>query len=103
MTFEESWQLSEWTTSFFNARQNEWHQYQQGLVDREVWDTIERVIHILMGMDWFQRWWRDYGSKNLMPSFVAQVDRIVASPKRDAVTELSDVLNVGGPEDSIRD
>lgn len=94
MTFNDSWQLSEWMTAAFMARQNEWHQYQQGLVDREVWLSVQNAIRILMGIEWTKQWWQDYGRRNHIPSFVAEVDRIVAEGDRDVVGELGDLLNL---------
>lgn len=92
LNFEESWQLSEWVTAAFNSRQNEWLQYQQGLIGKEIWEAQANVIQIIMGIDWTQKWWRDYGSKNLLPSFVAEVERVAAIEQRDPAGELSELL-----------
>ena len=44
LTYEESWQLSEWVTAAFTARQNEYHQYRQGMLDEEVSSKREYII-----------------------------------------------------------
>ena len=92
LTYEESWRLSEWMTSAFTARQNEYHQYREGLLDEEVWLSIENIIRLLMGLPYTQTWWNDHGSKNLTPSFVAKVDSILAEGERYAKDELKSVL-----------
>lgn len=92
LTFEESWQLSEWVTAAFTARQNEYHQYRQGLLDDDVWGASENIIRLLMGMAWVQNWWQDYGRKNLADSFVRQVESLVNVSERDVATELASVF-----------
>jgi hypothetical protein len=47
-----------------------------------------------MGIEWTQRWWQDYGRKNHTPSFIAEVDRIVAQSDRDVAGELGELLNL---------
>ena len=46
-----------------------------------------------MGLEWMRHWWREYGSKRFMPSFVAQVEKVMAAGKQDAATELQDLLH----------
>ena len=92
LTFEESWQLSEWVTAAFTARQNEFHQFRQGLLDEDVWEASENIIRLLMGMQWVQNWWREYGRKNLARSFVREVESLAEAPDRDVATELSSVF-----------
>ena len=93
LTWEESWQMSEWVTAAFTARQNEYHQYRQGLLDEDVWEAIENIIRLLLGMEWVRNWWNEYGRKNLAHSFVQKVESITSTPARDVESELSGVLS----------
>ena len=92
LTFEESWQLSEWVTAAFTARQNEYHQYRQGMLDEEVWEAIENIIKLLMGIPWIRGWWQEYGRKQLAHSFVREVESLARVTDRDVPTELSSVF-----------
>lgn len=77
LSFEERWQLSEWMTAAMTARQNEFHQYQQGLLDDEVWSSIESIIKLVLGNAFARTWWHEAGRPNLSRSFVVTVERIV--------------------------
>lgn len=92
LTYEESWQLSEWVTAAFTARQNEYHQYQQGMLDEEVWEGIENIIKLLMGIPWIRDWWQNYGRKQLAGSFVREVESLAGPSDRDVASELSAVF-----------
>jgi hypothetical protein len=93
LTFEESWRLSEFVTAAFTARQNEYHQYKQGLLDEDVWASVENIIRIFMGMAWVQNWWQEYGRKNLSESFVRKVESLAKLSDRDVASELSSVFS----------
>ena len=93
LTFDESWRLSEFVTAAFTARQNEFHQYQQGLLDDDVWASIENIIRIFMGMSWVQNWWQEYGRKNLSASFVRKVESLAELSERDVARELASVFS----------
>jgi hypothetical protein len=84
MSFEESWRISEWMTAALTARQNEFHQYRQGLLDTAVWESIENIITLILGSDWARGWWRDIGRQNLSEEFVAEVELLLEAKRRDA-------------------
>jgi hypothetical protein len=92
LSFEESWRLSEWLSSAFSARQNEYQQYRKGLLDQEVWESIQQIIGIIIGIDWVNDWWDEYGRKNLTREFVAEVEAMRARGRRPIVDELSRAL-----------
>jgi len=92
LTFEDSWQLSEWMTSAFVARQNEYHQYRQGLLDESVWESMENIIRFILGSEWALGWWRDYGRRYLSAEFVAMAEKLLEEDRRDA-TEIVKVLD----------
>lgn len=100
LSFEESWRVSEWMSSAFSSRQNEYQQYKQGLLDEEVWESIQQIIGVIIGIDWVDTWWEEYGSKNLTSEFVAEVEALRARGRRHTVDEISRALpgnhDVGG-------
>ena len=96
LTYEESWQLSEWVTAAFTARQNEYHQYRQGMLDEEVWEAIENIIRLLMGIAWIREWWQEYGRKQLAQSFVRKVESLGELSDRDVTSELTSVFGRPG-------
>ena len=92
LTFEESWQLSEWVTAAFTARQNEFHQYRHGLLDKDIWKASENIIRLLVGMEWVQNWWTEFGRNDRSAAFVELVDKIAAENRRDATGEIHAAL-----------
>ncbi len=84
--------MSEWVTAAFTARQNEYHQCRQGMLDEEVWEAIENIIKLLMGIPWIQDWWGQYGRKQLAQSFVHKVESLGEAWDRDVARELSSVF-----------
>lgn len=85
LTFEESWKLSEWMTAAFAARQNEYHQYRQGLLDKAVWQSAENIIRLILGSEWALGWWRDYGRAYLSPEFVAMAEGLLSAETRETL------------------
>ena len=92
LNFAESWKLSEWTTAAFIARQNEYVQYRQGLLEEEVWQASENIIRLLLGIEWFRKWWQDYGRNNMTATFVAKVESLAGLEPRRVKDELAAVL-----------
>ena len=99
LTFEESWQASEWMTAALCARQNEYRQYRQGLLEEDVWESIQNVVRILLGVPWGRRWFDDYGHEVLTDDFVNVVKGILEDKSDlDARELLSDVVSFSGSD-----
>lgn len=92
LTFEESWQLGEWTNAAFTARQNEFHQYRHGLLDEDVWLASENIIRLLVNLDWVRNWWQEHARNDRSAEFVELVDGIIAGQPRNATAELEAAL-----------
>ena len=95
LTFEESWQLGEWTNAAFTARQNEYHQYCHGLLDKEVWLASENIIRLLVSLDWVREWWERHARNDRSAGFVDLVDRLIAEDRRSAQAEIEAVIPSG--------
>ncbi len=78
LTEEENWQMTEWLTSAFIARQNEYFQFKQGLLDREGWDASMKIIRICLGSRWSLNWWREWSPIGFTESFIAVVEQVLA-------------------------
>ena len=69
LTFEESWQASEWLNAAFTARQNEYFQFRHGLLDEEVWAlTTDQAGELWVGTSGGvatrqQEFWHVFGSE----------------------------------------
>ena len=97
LTFDESWQLGEWTSAAFTARQNEFHQYRHGLLDKEVWLASENIIRLLVAIEWVRNWWQEHARNDRSAEFVALVDRIIHENERDPRSEIDAALGPGSP------
>ena len=58
LTDQETWEVTEWMTSAFVARQNEFKQFKQGLLDEDNWAACEKIIYMCLGSVWAQNWWK---------------------------------------------
>ena len=77
MTDEEVIQHTCWLTGFFRNRENDWFQYQRGVMDDATW---KRYISSMTGLFLCERnrnWWLNYGTSAYNPEFVAQVNDIL--------------------------
>ena len=95
LTFDESWQLGEWTNAAFTARQNEFHQYRHGLLDKDVWLASENIIRLLVGIDWTRNWWLEHARNDRSSEFADLVDRLIEESDRDVRSEIDTVLRTG--------
>lgn len=96
LTFEESFQLGEWVTAAFTARQNEYHQFRHGLLDREVWLASENIIRLLVGLEWIRNWWEAQGRRDRSADFTRLVDRLIAEDRRDVAVEFEAIRKADG-------
>lgn len=97
MTFEDSFQLGEWATAAFTARQNEFLQYRNGLLDREIWLASENIIRLLVGLEWIRNWWVKHGRHDRSAEFVALVERLIEENTRDVLSEFDEALKRNPP------
>ena len=88
LTPRESWQLSEWHTSAFMARYNEFLQYRQGLIDKAFWQQSERIIVLILSTDWAMDWWNNLGKVIYPDEFVQEIVRIADDKGQHDLAEL---------------
>ena len=72
-------------TAVFVARQNEYFQWKQGLLDESVFRSLHHVINTLLESPNGQFWWQHEGRRLVAPEFVEFVDEIVKSSSSESL------------------
>ena len=83
LTEIESWQITEWMTACFVARQNEYYQFKQGLLDDESWAASEKIIRMALGSDWQRNWWKQFAPSAFSESFITLVETVIEKREVD--------------------
>jgi hypothetical protein len=100
LTPDESWQVAEWLTSSFVARQNEFFQHKQGLIDDDTWEASEKIIKLAVSGDWARNWWNEFGPNAFTANFVNVVEEILS----DSNVNYAEIhQNIEKPNTSGRD
>lgn len=97
MDEEDAWQVGEWLTAAFVARQNEYSQFRQGLLSERDWRNSKKIIGIMLGSDWTRGWWVTYGREPFSDEFVDAVNDIIAAGAFDSSGVLKKVAELGKP------
>jgi hypothetical protein len=63
-------------TAVFVARQNEYFQWKQGLLDDSVFRSLHHITFTIMGTPSGRHWWQHEGSKLVAPEFVKFVEQL---------------------------
>ena len=71
-------------TAVFVARQNEYFQWKQGLLDESVFKSLNHVIHTLLESPHGQHWWQHEGRRMVAPEFVGFVEAITKSSSSES-------------------
>ena len=83
LTEDESWQIAEWMASSFVARQNEYFQYKQGLIDKETWEASEKIIAMALASNWGRKWWEEFGPNAFTEPFINVVNEVLENSDVD--------------------
>lgn len=86
---EEQAKLSLFLIAFMRQREWEWFQFQDGVIDEDVYRAYHDVIAIHLGTPRGRKWWGALGKFAFNSTFVAEVDRLLA--QRDGSTYLHDM------------
>ena len=63
-------------SAIFVARQNEFFQWKQGLLDEDVFRSLHHVILSCLGSPNGQHWWENEGRRMYTPDFIEFVDKL---------------------------
>ena len=99
MTELDTHQVTEWMTASFIARENEFSQHREGLLDEDKWAQSESVVQVVSGFAWFRSWWNEYGRHIYTAPFVAWVDSVIAKGSFDTAEALKGLEGDDPPPD----
>jgi len=74
----EAFKIGEWATAAMLARQNEHIQYQQGLIDENVWRASRGVVKNILSMPWLNNWWVNFDKSTFTQEFIELVNSVTA-------------------------
>lgn len=77
MSDEEVIQHTFWLTLFFRNRENDWAQYQRGVMDEDTWERYKSSITATLLSERNRNWWLNFGASAFKPDYVAQVNIIL--------------------------
>jgi hypothetical protein len=86
---DEQAKLALFLAAFMRQREWEWFQFQDGLIDEDVYRAYHGVIAIHLGTPRGRTWWRVLGKFAFDSRFVAEVDEFLA--QREGSTYLHDM------------
>jgi hypothetical protein len=59
LTDEELVQLAQYLVATVRVRENQWLQYQNGVIDEQTWSTYREAIPIVFSTAYLRPWWRN--------------------------------------------
>ena len=59
LTDEELVQVAASLVAFVRVKENQWLQYQNGVIDEETWSTYKAPIPLVLSTDFCRSWWRN--------------------------------------------
>jgi hypothetical protein len=77
----EAFQLGEWTAAAMMARQNEFIQYEQNLIDAKIWHGSLGILNNMLSIPWMADWWSHYDKSVFTEDFITLVDSVIAEEK----------------------
>jgi len=84
-------------SAVFVARQNEYFQWKQGLLDDEVFTSLHHVILTILSSPNGQHWWENEGRRMFAQGFVDFVDDMVQDSSSEAFEAWKRAIRLGDP------
>jgi len=82
-TDEEKVYFNAWLVAFFELRQTDWFNYQNGTLDEAAWIATAESVEQVLSTPNFRAWWESFAAEVFHPEFRAQIDEIlIDSPTR---------------------
>ena len=90
----EAFKLGEWATAAMWARQNEYIQYQQGLIDEDVWHGCRGILENTFSIAWMRKWWGAFDKSVFTDDFLTLVSEVISNQSSyDYKSYVSDISN----------
>lgn len=82
--------LSNWLNAVLRAREHEWLQFRNGVLDADTWNSYKQVIPtILLGTGRARDWWSNFGHGQFHPAFCQLVNELLREhPHSDYLTKV---------------
>ena len=77
MTDEEAIRSTYWLVLFCRNMENDWLQYQRGVMDEASWKRYTSAITTTFRSERSRNWWVNYGTSAFNPGFVEEVNGIL--------------------------
>jgi len=78
LTDKEAIKLNESLILFFRNRENDFAQYQRGVMDGSTWNRYTSSIRSLFAFERVRNWWSNLSAQYFDPGYVSEVNRILA-------------------------
>ena len=95
MSEDDIWRASEYLCAHMVARQNEFVQYEHGLLSDEDWRSREGIIPHTFGFPWAKEWWQVFPKETFNRQFVKYVDRLLETESLDTASTLDALDKLG--------
>jgi hypothetical protein len=95
----EEFVMTDWLLSSFVARENEYYQYCQGLLDEDNWRSSEKAIRMILGTEFALNWWKEFSSISFGDSFIDYVNKNLLDNRTDYRSVLAKI-RLGAPDDA---
>ncbi len=76
LTKLEAFKLGEWCSAAMLARQNEYIQFRQNLVDEHIWYGCLGILKNILSLPWCRNWWGNFDKSTFTPDFIDLVNAV---------------------------
>ncbi len=90
---DEHWQMAEWMSACFVARENEFFQFKHGLIDEDTWAASENIIKLAISSSWARRWWEEFGTNAFTGPFIDVVNKVLDADYIDYAKIVQNIEN----------
>ena len=77
LTLEEQIQLEVWLIQLVRTREHQWLQYQDGLLDEQIWDAYANALPVILSFPIERAWWNQFKYSYFDNGFADAVDRLL--------------------------
>ena len=77
LTLEEQIQLEVWLVQLVRTREHQWLQYQDGLLDEQIWDAYANALPVILSFPKERAWWDRFKYSYFDNGFADAVDNLL--------------------------
>lgn len=87
--------LDMFLTAVFVARQNEYFQWKQGLLDDSVFRSLHHITRTILGAPSGKYWWQNEGRQLMSPEFVKFTDHLIEQGSSESLESWRRAVHMG--------